>query len=64
MPVWAPYVQTKSEVVKQMLEMAGTSADDIVVDLGCGDGRICIAAAKEYGARFASFLNCCSFADF
>ena len=34
-----------------MLVMAGTTRDDVVYDLGCGDGRIPIAAAKTYGAR-------------
>jgi ubiquinone/menaquinone biosynthesis C-methylase UbiE len=47
----APYVPTPPDVVDRMLVMAGTSRDDIVYDLGCGDGRIPIAAAKTYGAR-------------
>ena len=34
-----------------MLDLAGVSAGDVVHDLGCGDGRICIAAARDYGAR-------------
>ena len=34
-----------------MLELAGTGGDDFVLDLGSGDGRIVIAAAKKYGAR-------------
>jgi SAM-dependent methyltransferase len=34
-----------------MLKLAGVSADDLVYDLGCGDGRILIAAAQKYGAR-------------
>jgi len=38
-------------VVARMLRMANVTADDLVYDLGCGDGRIVIAAAREYGAR-------------
>ena len=34
-----------------MLNLAGVCARDIVLDIGCGDGRICIAAARDYGAR-------------
>jgi len=46
----APYVPTPEDVVERMLRMAGTTKADIVYDLGCGDGRIPIAAAK-LGAR-------------
>lgn len=45
-----PYVPTNEEVVNAMLELAQVNGDDIVYDLGCGDGRIVIAAAKNYGA--------------
>lgn len=45
-----PYVPTRPEVVNAMLELAGVTEDDVVYDLGCGDGRIVITAAKEYGA--------------
>ena len=45
------YVSTPHMVVDAMLEIAEVTADDVVYDLGCGDGRIVIAAAKEYGAR-------------
>lgn len=38
-------------VVRAMLEMAGVTARDVVYDLGSGDGRIPITAAKEFGAR-------------
>jgi hypothetical protein len=51
--LWAPYVETGPEVVKEMLDLANTTANDVVVDLGAGDGRICISAAKDYGARCA-----------
>jgi SAM-dependent methyltransferase len=46
-----PYVPTTEEAVKAMLKLAGVKKTDIVYDLGCGDGRIVIAAAKEYGAH-------------
>ena len=47
----APYVPTPEDVVDRMLLLAGTAKGDLVYDLGCGDGRIPIAAAKTYGAR-------------
>ncbi len=46
-----PYWPTPIEVVDQMLEMAGVKSGDVVYDLGSGDGRIVIRAAKKYGAR-------------
>ena len=46
-----PYVPTPEEVVVEMLKMAGVTQNDIVYDLGCGDGRIVITAAKLFGAR-------------
>jgi SAM-dependent methyltransferase len=45
------YVPTPPEVVTEMLKLAGVTKDDVVYDLGSGDGRIVIAAAKEFGAR-------------
>lgn len=50
-PQLAPYVPTGHDVVERMLALAGVTKDDYVVDLGCGDGRIPIWAAKKYGAR-------------
>ncbi len=47
----APFLATPMEVVKKMLEVAQVTENDIVYDLGCGDGRIVISAAKIYGAR-------------
>ncbi len=47
----APFVPTPMAVVDKMLELAGIDKDDILFDLGCGDGRIVITAAKRYGAR-------------
>jgi SAM-dependent methyltransferase len=46
-----PYVPTPPEVVARMLEMANVKSDDYVIDLGSGDGRIAIAAARDRGAR-------------
>jgi SAM-dependent methyltransferase len=46
-----PYVPTPPEVVAEMLKIAGVTKDDVVYDLGSGDGRIVIAAAKDFGAR-------------
>lgn len=50
-PPDVPYVPTTEEAVKVMLKLADVKSSDIVYDLGCGDGRIVIAAAKEYGAH-------------
>lgn len=46
-----PYVSTPDEVVAEMLRIANVGKDDVVYDLGCGDGRIVITAAKMYGCR-------------
>src|ERR1051326_4437064 len=46
-----PYAPTTEAAVKAMLKLAGVTKNDIVYDLGCGDGRIVITAAKEYGAH-------------
>ena len=48
-----PYVQTPHEVVAEMLRMANVGRDDVVYDLGSGDGRLVIAAARDFGARGA-----------
>ncbi len=45
------FVPTDLAIVNAMLTLAGVTRDDVVYDLGCGDGRIVIAAAKEFGAR-------------
>ncbi|MDH7511722.1 MAG: methyltransferase domain-containing protein [Clostridiales bacterium] len=47
----APFVPTSMSVVEKMLELAQVDKDDILFDLGCGDGRIVITAAKKYGTR-------------
>ena len=49
--ILAPFVPTPCEVVDAMLRLAEVNKDDIVYDLGCGDGRIVIAAAQKYGAQ-------------
>jgi precorrin-6B methylase 2 len=50
-PLDVPYVPTKPEVVAEMLRMANVGKNDILYDLGCGDGRIIITAAQLYGTR-------------
>lgn len=45
------YEPTPMDVVGAMLELAQVHANDVVFDLGCGDGRIVIEAARRYGAR-------------
>ena len=47
----APYVSTPYEVVAEMLSMAKVGPGDVLYDLGCGDGRIVIAAAQRFGTR-------------
>jgi SAM-dependent methyltransferase len=46
-----PYVPTPQPVVDKMLEMAAVTEKDVVYDLGCGDGRIVVTAARKFGAR-------------
>ena len=45
------FVPTPHEIVDAMLKLANVNPTDVVYDLGCGDGRIVIAAAREFGAR-------------
>lgn len=47
----APFLSTPHEVVDRMLRLAGVGPTDLVYDLGSGDGRIVIAAARQFGAR-------------
>jgi SAM-dependent methyltransferase len=49
------YVPTPQDVVDAMLVLARVSKDDVVYDLGCGDGRIVVTAAERYGARAVGF---------
>lgn len=46
-----PYVSTPQNVVDEMLKLANVTKDDVVYDLGCGDGRVVITAVKKFGAR-------------
>jgi ubiquinone/menaquinone biosynthesis C-methylase UbiE len=46
-----PFVTSPEQVVEAMLKIADVKKGDVVYDLGCGDGRIVIAAAKKYGVR-------------
>jgi SAM-dependent methyltransferase len=50
-PQRAPFITTPPEVVARMLAMARTGPEDFVIDLGSGDGRIVIHAAREHAAR-------------
>jgi ribosomal protein L11 methylase PrmA len=49
----APYVPSQLEVVKKMLELAQAGPEDIIYDLGCGDGRILFTAVKDFGVKKA-----------
>jgi tRNA G37 N-methylase Trm5 len=49
------YVPTPHDVVDRMLKTAKVTKNDVVYDLGCGDGRIVIAAAKKYGCKGVGF---------
>jgi cyclopropane fatty-acyl-phospholipid synthase-like methyltransferase len=54
-PVWTdgevPFVPTPPEVIDRMLDMARVKSGDVIYDLGSGDGRIIIQAAKRYGVK-------------
>ena len=50
-PLDVPYVPTHDKVVAEMLRVANVRKDDVLYDLGSGDGRIVIAAAREFGTR-------------
>src|SRR5438034_9680371 len=49
------FISTPQEVVEKMLEVADVKKDDVVYDLGCGDGRIVVTAAKLYGCKAVGF---------
>jgi precorrin-6B methylase 2 len=50
-PLDVPYVPTHESLVEEMLSMARVTGNDVLYDLGSGDGRIVIAAAQQFGAR-------------
>jgi SAM-dependent methyltransferase len=54
-PYIAPYVPTPQEVIDRMLELAEVRNGDVVYDLGSGDGRIVITAARRYGVKAVGF---------
>ena len=49
----APYVPSPLNIVKKMLELAGAGEDDVVYDLGCGDGRILFTAVEDFNVKRA-----------
>ncbi len=49
------FTPTRQAVAEAMLDLAGTTADDVVYDLGSGDGRLVILAAQRHGARGVGF---------
>ena len=49
------YVPTPNDVVDMMLHLARVTKEDVLYDLGCGDGRIVVAAAKKYGCKAVGF---------
>ena len=48
-----PYIPTPLKIVREMLRMARAGGDDVLYDLGCGDGRILVMAVKEFGVKKA-----------
>jgi SAM-dependent methyltransferase len=49
------YVPTPNDVTAKMLEMAGVKQSDLLYDLGCGDGRIVVTAAKKFGCKAVGY---------
>lgn len=50
-PFGDPYISTPLDLVRAKLEFAEVTSDDLIYDLGCGDGRVLVMAALEFGAR-------------
>jgi SAM-dependent methyltransferase len=53
----APFITTPPDIVEAMLELAEVAEEDVVYDLGCGDGRIVVTAAEKYGCKAWGFDN-------
>jgi len=53
--LFVAYVPTPPDVVDRMLRMAKVTRDDVLYDLGCGDGRIVVTAARRYGCRAVGY---------
>jgi SAM-dependent methyltransferase len=53
----APFITTPQDIVEKMLELADVKGDDLVYDLGCGDGRIVVTAAAKSGCRAVGYDN-------
>jgi hypothetical protein len=49
----APFFPSSPDIVRAMLKLAGTGREDVVLDLGCGDGRILFTAVREFGVKKA-----------
>ena len=49
--LWVPFLATPVHVARRMLVLAGAKPGELIVDLGCGDGRILLIAAEEFGCR-------------
>jgi len=47
----APWLPTRMKKVRKMLELANVQPDELIYDLGCGDGRVIVMAARKFGAR-------------
>lgn len=54
-PLDVIYIATPRDVVEKMLSMARLRREDLVYDLGCGDGRVLVTAARKYGCRAAGY---------
>ena len=48
---WAPWWRTNKKTAQAICKLANISKDDVIYDLGCGDGTVLITAAKEFGAQ-------------
>ncbi len=53
--VFVEFVATPQDVVERMLEMASVTKSDVLYDLGCGDGRILVTAARKYGCKAVGY---------